>query len=118
MGLTHLDITVRKTPEAPDFRKVECLIETGATMTVLADALLAELAIQPHDEVSFRLADGSRINRKVGRAFVELQGRGEYTPVVFGEPGDTNLLGVLTLEELRLFVDPLHRELHPLEQQL
>ena len=32
--------------------------------------------------------------------------------------GDSDLLGVMTLELLRLFVDPLHRELHPLKQRL
>ena len=118
MGIAFVDVTVRRSPESPDTRTVSCLIDTGATTTVLAGELLAELGIAPHDEVRFSLADGSQVLRKVGRAFVEFEGRGEYTRVAFGEPGDSNLLGVLTLEELQLFVDPLHRELHPLKQQL
>ena len=34
-------------------------------------------------------------------------------PVVFGEPGDSNLLGVVTLEALGYVLDPLKRELRP-----
>ncbi|MFQ5807738.1 MAG: aspartyl protease family protein [Phycisphaerae bacterium] len=118
MGIADVDIVIRKSPESPESRTVNCLIDTGAAMTVLPADLLSELGLVPHDEVQFRLADGSRITRKVGRVFVEFEGRAEYAPVAFGEHGDSNLLGVLTLEELRLFIDPLHRELHPLPQQL
>jgi hypothetical protein len=34
--------------------------------------------------------------------------------VIFGEPGDSNVLGVFTLEALGLSLDPLRRELKPL----
>ena len=34
-------------------------------------------------------------------------------PVVFGEPGDSSLLGVVTLEALGYVLDPLTRELRP-----
>ena len=34
-------------------------------------------------------------------------------PVIFGEPGDAVLLGVVALEILGLVFDPLRRELRP-----
>ncbi|MFI5351646.1 MAG: hypothetical protein ACHQZS_01700 [Candidatus Binatales bacterium] len=34
--------------------------------------------------------------------------------MIFGEPGDSQLLGALTLEALGLSLDPLRRELKPL----
>jgi hypothetical protein len=34
--------------------------------------------------------------------------------VIFGEKGDSNLLGAFTLEALGLSLDPLRRELKPL----
>ncbi len=34
-------------------------------------------------------------------------------PVILGEPGDSNLLGVVTLEALGYVLDPLKRELRP-----
>ena len=39
-------------------------------------------------------------------------------PVVFGEPGDSNLLGVVTLEALGYVPDPLKRELRSLPMLL
>jgi hypothetical protein len=38
--------------------------------------------------------------------------------VIFGEPGDANLLGALTLESLGLSLDPLKRELRELPMLL
>ena len=39
-------------------------------------------------------------------------------PVIFGEPGDSNLLGVVTLEALGYVLDPLKRELRALPMLL
>jgi predicted aspartyl protease len=85
---------------------------------VLPGDLLRRLGIRPHDAVRFRLADGTSVSRPVGRAFVRLRDRAEYTRVVLGEPGDSALLSVLTLEELGLWIDPLKRESHQIQQML
>ncbi|MCH7744989.1 MAG: aspartyl protease, partial [Chloroflexi bacterium] len=37
---------------------------------------------------------------------------------IFGEEGDSNLLGATTLESLGLILDPLKRELRPLPMVL
>ncbi len=118
MGLTHVDITIRKAKDAADARKVRCLVDSGATMTIVPGAVLHTIGIEPEDTVAFELADGSTIQRRTGWMYVEFDGHSGYSPVVFGEPGDSELLGVLTLENLRLWLDPLHRELHPLKQTL
>jgi hypothetical protein len=34
--------------------------------------------------------------------------------VIFGEPGDVLILGVVTLEELGLILDPMRREIRPM----
>ena len=118
MSITYANITIAKSHTARKKRKARCLVDTGVTLTVLPGKLLRALGIRPHDEEEFGLADGSVITRKVGRAFIEYSGRGEYTLVVFGEEGDSNLLGALTLENLRLWLDPFRRELHPLKMYL
>lgn len=118
MGVTVVELRVRKSADATESRTVECTVDTGATASVLPGELLREIGVSPVDQQHYRLADGSRISRERGWAYVELEGRGAYARVVFGEEGDGTLLGVMTLEELELFVDPLHRELHQLEQRL
>lgn len=58
------------------------------------------------------LVDGKIIKRKVGSALYEYQGLERAAPVMFGQRGDSLLLGMFTLEALGLSLDPLKRELY------
>jgi hypothetical protein len=40
------------------------------------------------------------------------------SPVIFGEKGDSTLLGMVSLEALGYILDPLRRELRPLPMVL
>jgi len=59
-------------------------------------------------------ADGSKIVRKKGIAFFKYGNRVGGADVIFGQKGDSLLLGALTLEALGLALDPLQRSLKPL----
>ncbi|HLW79180.1 MAG TPA: aspartyl protease family protein [Terriglobia bacterium] len=114
MGLTVLELEVANpaTPEVAE--KVEFLIDSGAIYSVVPAPVLERLGIRPLVEQTFRLADGSKIVRKKGGAAFrhgELVGGAD---VIFGEEGDSTLLGGLTLGALGLSLDPLRRELKPL----
>jgi hypothetical protein len=63
-------------------------------------------------------ATRSRIERRKGIAAFTYGERVGGGDVIFGEPGDSNLLGALTLEALGLSLDPLRRELKPLPMML
>lgn len=56
--------------------------------------------------------------RKKGVAVFKFRERIGGADVIFGEPGDTNLLGAFTLEALGLSLDPLKRELNELPMML
>ena len=60
------------------------------------------------------MADGSKIVRKRGGALFRCGDRVGVADVIFGEEGDSQLLGAFTLESLGLALDPLRRELRPL----
>ena len=92
----------------------EMLVDSGAIFSVVpADELLG-LGIAPEKTERFSLADGSSVTRQVGIARFEVAGRSGGAPVIFGEPGDAWLLGVLSLESLGLLLDPFKRELRPM----
>ena len=114
MGLTVLEIEVGNpaTPETTE--KLEFLIDSGAIYSVVPSPVLEKLSIRPLQEQQFRLADGSKIIRKKGGAVFKYGERVGVADVIFGEEVDSNLLGALTLEALRLSLDPLRRELKPL----
>jgi len=114
MGLTFLEIEVAN-PAAPEkTEKVEFLIDSGAVYSVVPTPVLERLGIRPLKEQQFRLANGSKIVRKKGGAVFKHGELVGVADVIFGEEGDSNLLGVLTLEALGLSLDPLRRELKPL----
>ena len=92
------------------FEPIEALVDTGATYTVLPKGLLQELGVVAHRSTSFALADGRRVERSLGRAWIRLGAQEEFSLVVFG---DDALLGAVTLEEFLLAPDPVGQRLVP-----
>jgi predicted aspartyl protease len=114
MGLTVLEVEVGN-PATPDTtERVEFLVDSGVIYSVVAVPILERLGISPITEQEFRLADGSKIVRKKGIALFRYGQRVGGADVIFGEEGDSPLLGAFTLEALGLALDPLRRELKPL----
>lgn len=74
--------------------------------------------LRPYREVTFSLADGTTVTRKVGDAYFEIDGHLGPAPVIFGEAGDEPLLGATTLESLGLVFDPFKRRLIPMRMVL
>lgn len=114
MGLTVLEIEVGN-PSTPDVtEKVEFLIDSGAIYSVVPTPVLEQLGIKPLAEQEFRLADGSKIVRNKGGALFKYGELIGVADVIFGDEGDSTLLGAFTLESIGLDLDPLRRELLPL----
>jgi clan AA aspartic protease len=114
MGLTVLELGVGNPANPEVTEKIEFLIDSGAIYSVVPAAVLEKLGIQPLATQEFRLADGSKISRKKGGALFRYGERVGGADVIFGEEGDSTLLGALTLAALGLSLDPLRRELKPL----
>ena len=118
MGLTNVEIVVKRSHESRKFRKVSFLVDSGAVYSVVEAKKLRELGIRPHRSKTFFLANGEEVERKIGDAYFEYSGVGGAAPVIFGEPGDSNLLGAATLEALELVLDPFRRDLRPMTMSL
>ena len=114
MGLSGLEIDVGNPANPSVTERVEFLIDSGAIYSVVPTPVLNRLAIQPLTEHQFRLANGPTIARKKGIALFKYGERVGGADVIFGEEGDSVLLGAFTLEALGLSLDPLRRQLRPL----
>ncbi len=114
MGLTFLEIEVGNPGRPEVTEKMQFLIDSGAIYSVVPAAILERLGILPLASQEFRLADGSTITRRKGIALFRYGDRIGGADVIFGEEGDSLLLGAFTLEALGLALDPLRRELRPL----
>jgi clan AA aspartic protease len=114
LGLTFIQATVAN-PASPKRRaRLKFLVDSGALYSVVPAATLRRLGIKPHSTRTFTLADGTEIERKMGDATFALDGARGASPVIFGERGDSTLLGTVSLESLGLSLDPIRRILRPL----
>ncbi len=118
MGLTVLEIEVGNPANPEVTEKLDFLIDSGAIYSVVPTPILERLGIKPLAEQEFRLANGTKIVRKKGIALFKYGERLGGADVIFGEEGDSILLGAFTLEALGLVLDPLRRELKPLPMVL
>ena len=117
MGAFRVQIEVGD-PEGKRFQTVEALVDTGATNTALPASLLESLGVTPYTTTLFELADGRELELGVGRTWVRVNGRQEFTQVVFAGEETEPILGAVTLEEMGLAVDPVKRRLQPVRKYL
>ena len=116
MGITYLE--GRLTGPNGKQATLNFLVDSGATYTLVPFDEWRKLELQPKRAIELRLADGTAIERKVSECHIALaQGEG-HTPVILGEPGDEPLLGVVTLENLGVVLNPLTRTLQPMRMML
>lgn len=110
MGTFKQEIEIAASPGG-ESRRLEALVDTGATYTWIPTSILRELGVEPEFKMPFVMADGRRVERDTAQIVVRIDGRERYSPCIFGDEGSMVLLGVVTLEELGLGVDPVNRRL-------
>jgi clan AA aspartic protease len=113
MGFTYVKAKVCNPAEPSRCIEVELLVDTGAIYTVIEKQKLKEIGIEPYEKREFNTVDNRTIEREVGGIIIELEGRKAHTVAIFGE-NDKSVLGVTTLEELGLEVDPITKKLKPM----
>ena len=110
MGIFSVPVEVGD-PEGSRFERVEALVDTGATFTIVPAHVLHRLGVEPRRSGSFELADGSFRNYSIGETRVQVYGEEINSPVVFGDEEMEPILGAVTLETLGRAVDPARRRL-------
>jgi clan AA aspartic protease len=118
MGLTHVRVTIANPSKPRRSIKLQLMVDSGALYSVVPATTLRRLGIEPHGTRTFILADGTEIKRKMGAATFRVGKNIGTSTVIFGERDDAALLGIVSLEDLGLMLDPLKRVLQPLPMVL
>lgn len=116
MGLSFVEGKV--TGSAAGSRNVKFLVDSGASYSLLPHDVWQEIGLKSKRTATFTLADGTTIDRDISECHIVLAGEEGHTPVILGEPGDEPLLGVITLENLGLVLDPFKRTLQAMKLRL
>ena len=100
-------------PQGRRFENLEVEVDTGVAFSTVPRTLLERLGVPVECTVQSELTDGSVVPVDVGRTVIRLEGKEFPTPVIFSEPSEPRLLGVIALEDALLAVDPAGRCLTP-----
>jgi len=114
MGYTKVKVKISNPAEPSKSGEKELLVDTGAVYTVVNGRTLREVGIVAVDKMEFHSISNEKLTREVGVSTIEVKGRRWLTNVIFGEEEDNEVLGVTTLEQLGLQVDPVSKEIKPL----
>uniref|UniRef100_A0A7J3X849 Aspartyl protease n=1 Tax=Thermofilum pendens TaxID=2269 RepID=A0A7J3X849_THEPE len=115
MGFTYVKVRVSNPLKPEKFNDVDLLVDSGAVFTSIPREVLEELGLSPVDRERLRVYGGAILERDIGWALIEYGGKRRVVPVIFGEKGDTPVLGATSLEALGYQVDPVTRRLKPVE---
>ena len=101
--------------QGAQFEDLEVTVDTRSTFTAVPRALLEKLGVPVHRTARARTADGGTVPVEIGWTLVRLEGQVFPTQVTFAEEGEQPRLGVVTLREALLAVDPVGQRLIPVD---
>ena len=110
MGAFRVEIAIGD-PSGERWECIEALVDTDASYTWVPADILGRLGIKAQFRREFETADGRIIEREMAVATARWDGQQLPTLVVFGDEGSSPRLGVVTLEEFSLGVDPVNQRL-------
>ena len=116
MGLVFIEGTV--TGPTGKQATLKFLVDSGATYTLLPRKVWRAIGLKAVDSIKLSLVDGTTVARKVSECRIAIPQGERSTPVLLGEKHDEALLGTVTLEELRLVLNPSTRQLQPMRMML
>jgi len=124
MGTVHAEITLKNAKDEgkafdglikeEDVRAVtvQAVVDTGALLTVITEELRQKLGLEARGEKFVKTANGQRISCKVTEA-VEIHWKNRFSlhRAVVVPGAEKVLLGVISLEDMDLMVNPVTQEL-------
>jgi predicted aspartyl protease len=97
----------KKSAEVP-----QLLVDSGAEFTWIDGGTLRNIGVKREKkDYTFVMANGQEITRAVGFAIIHIGDAITIDEVIFGEPGDLQILGARSLEGMNLRVDSRAKKL-------
>jgi len=114
MRVIHVTVSVSNLTRDGEPFEADFLVDTGAVNSMAPRDCLLEAGVQPEGRAVYELANGEPVEYEHGYARMSFLGMETIGRIIFGPPGTEALLGVLTLEDTGIVVDPRTQELKQL----
>ncbi|MFQ6122564.1 MAG: aspartyl protease family protein, partial [Dehalococcoidales bacterium] len=85
MGFLKTRVKVANASDPSKYAELELLVDTGATFTLIPNAVFREIGVEADTKFKLRVADGRFIERDGSTVWVEVEGKGYKVPVIVGE---------------------------------
>jgi predicted aspartyl protease len=115
MGFTYVEACLFNPADLARSEPIQLLVDSGAMFTSIPRNILEGLELKPITRRRLRVYGGNVIERDLGGVVVEYKDKRAVVPVIFGEPEDIPILGATALESLGYQLDPITKELKPIE---
>ena len=104
-------------PARPDKKQeLKLLVDTGSAYTWVPSTVLGVLGLSPTTSRRVKTIQGNVVERPAAEVLLTLDGQTLHTICLFGQPGELEVLGAVTLEQFGLGVDPIQQRLIPAVQ--
>ncbi len=114
MGLTRIEVTLKRPGGWKRTYRDTFLVDTGATDSMAPASQLRAIGIKPIGQRSYELADGTRQRYSFGLAEIRFMNETTAGRVIFGPEGIEPILGVTAMESAGIAVDPTNQTLRRL----
>ena len=95
------------------FEELEVTVDTGSTYTAVPREMLQRLGVRVERSMPSVTADGRIVPVDGAHTTIRLEGLEFPTPVIFADADEPSLLGVVSLGQAALVVDPVAGRLAP-----
>ena len=114
MGTFSVPVTIVNPMDPTRHVTLECLVDTGATCSIIPAPVLEQLGIRLLREDTFTVATGEQRTWTMGGVQLQVNGRTGWSMAVLGPVATPPVIGSHGLEALGLGVDPMRRRLIPI----
>lgn len=114
MGTFSVTVAIVNPLDPTKHTTLGCLVDSGATYSILPSPILEQLGIRPLREDTFTVATGEQRTWPMGGVELWVDGRRGWSMAVFSPVETPPVLGAHGLEALGLGIDPVHRRLIPI----
>nr|VFJ45331.1 MAG: clan AA aspartic protease, AF_0612 family [Candidatus Kentron sp. FW] len=111
MGVTHVTTQVFDLQKTHKPYESEFLVDAGSIDCMAPGEELERMGIRKERKSAYELANGETVEYEVGFARIAFMGQETVSQIIFGPRGGEPILGVVALENLGFFVDPVSRQL-------
>lgn len=114
MGITQVTAHITNLDGLKPGYEALFLVDTGAIHCLAPKDELQKAGIKPEGKAAYELADGQAVEFEYGFARISFLGNETIVKIIFGPEKVEPILGVVTLEDVGIGVDPVTRTLKKL----